>query len=87
MNKHVEKAIEMMNAAKPASGVCPQTEAEWVKLQHANVELQYAMFRSMGKTDKEARNLASVMGGSAGRMLLELVFQMDNREPNSTESK
>lgn len=87
MNKHVDKAILMMNAAKPSSGIRPQTEAEWIKLQRATEEMSYAMHRSMGMSDKAARDLASLLGGGAGRMLLDLVYQDDSSELDSKKPK
>lgn len=75
MNSHLQKAIAAMEAAKPASGFRPETEAEWAALQKAQEELGYAMFLSMGKSDTEARAIArAIHGGAAGRMLMNLAF-------------
>jgi hypothetical protein len=75
MNKHFQKAIRAMEAARPASGFCPETEDEWLALQKAQVELGYAMFRDSGKSELEARALADVIyGGAAGRLLLQIAF-------------
>ena len=75
MNKHFQKAFDAMAAAKPASGFRPESEAEWTALQKAQEEMGYAMFRSSGKSDVEARALAHALyGGAAGRLLLQIAF-------------
>jgi hypothetical protein len=79
MNKHTQKAFEMIEAARPASGYRPQTEAEWSALQAASVELGYAMGIESGKTDTHARQIAQLIyGGPAGRLLLEMAFKDDS---------
>ena len=78
MNKHLQKAFDAMAAAKPASGFRPESEAEWTALQKAQEEMGYAMFRSSGKSDVEARALAhALFGGNAGLMLLDIAFSED----------
>lgn len=75
MNKHFQKAFDAMAAAKPASGFRPETQAEWLALLKAHEAMGFAMFRDGGKSDAEARGMArAIFGGSAGRMLLEMVF-------------
>ncbi len=75
MKKHFQKAFDAMEAAKPASGFRPESEAEWIALQKAQEEMGYAMFRSSGKSNVEARGLAEALyGGSAGQLLLRIAF-------------
>lgn len=75
MNRHFQKAFAAMAAAKPASGFRPETEAEWARLQLAQEEMGYAMLRSDGKSDAEARAIAkAIYGGPAGRILLDMGF-------------
>ena len=75
MNKHFQKALDAMAAARPASGFRPETQAEWIALQKAQEALGYAMFRDGGKSDAEARGMArAIFGGSGGRMLLDMAF-------------
>ena len=81
MNKHFQKAFNAMAAAKPASGFRPESEAEWIALQKAQEEMGYAMFRSSGKSDVEARALAvALYGGSAGQLLLRMAFSEDRHD-------
>ena len=76
MNKHTQKAMEMMKAAIPASGFCPELPQEWDKLQLAQEELAYAMYREQGMSNTQARQLAKqIYGGHAGRLLLEMSFK------------
>jgi hypothetical protein len=75
MSDYIKKAIEMVNAAKPASGFRPETPKEWDALLRANEELGYAMFREQGMSYAQARQLAKqIYGGQAGRLLLEMSF-------------
>jgi hypothetical protein len=81
MNKHFQKAFDAMAAAKPASGFRPESEAEWAALQKANEEMGYAMFRSSGKSNVEARALAdAIYGGAAGQLLLRMAFSEDRHD-------
>ena len=81
MNKHFQKAFNAMAAAKPVSGFRPESEAEWAALQKAQEEMGYAMFRSSGKSDVEARALAdAIYGGAAGRLLLQIAFSGDRHD-------
>jgi len=81
MNKLYPTAFRAMEAARPASGFCPETETEWLNLQKAQEELGYAMFRDFGKSETEARALANVIyGGAAGRRLLHIAFSGDHHE-------
>ena len=72
----LRKAIDMLNAAKPASGFRPETPQEWAALLKANEELGYAIFRQQGMSNVQARQLAKqIYGGQAGRLLLEMSFK------------
>lgn len=76
MNKDLKKAVDMLSAAKPASGVRPETPQEWEALQLATVEFGYAMFKENGMTNTQARHFAKLIyGGPAGRLLLEMAFK------------
>jgi hypothetical protein len=78
MTGYREKAMRMIERARPASGGRPQTEAEWQKVQAASVELGYAMYRDQGMDKKKARSIAELIhGGAAGRLLLEMAFPED----------
>ena len=79
MADYLKKAIERVEAARPASGFRPETESEWIALQAASIEFGYAMFRKNGMPSKKAREVAQLIyGGSAGRLLLELSFEDDS---------
>jgi hypothetical protein len=81
MNDYLRKAVEMMEAAKPASGFRPETPAEWKKLQQAQEEMGYAMFREAGMAHSDARELArQIYGGLAGMILLDLAFRDDRHD-------
>jgi hypothetical protein len=72
---HFRKAMQMLEAAKPASGFRPETPDEWLKLLRANEEMGYAIFRSSGMKDAEARTIAKQTFGSiASLMLLDIAF-------------
>jgi hypothetical protein len=72
---HFRKAMQMLEAAKPASGFRPETPDEWLKLLRANEEMGYAIFRSSGMKDAEARALAKQTYGSpASLILLDIAF-------------
>ena len=76
MIAHTKEVIEMVEAARPASGFRPETEAEWNALQAALLELGYATFHSNGMSARKARELATtIYGGVAGRLLIELAFK------------
>ena len=78
MTGYREKAMRMIERARPASGYRPETEAEWQRLLAASVELGYATCRHQGVEDKKARDLAELIwGGEAGRLLLEMAFSED----------
>jgi len=75
MSKHLERAVAMMEAARPASGFRPETHEEWMRLLRANEEMGYAMYRDLGLPDKEARDVArKIHGGPVGLVLLRLTF-------------
>lgn len=79
MNDYLHKAVELMEAAKPASGLRPETPMEWRKLQRAQEEMGYALFRETGMTHSNARELAhQIYGGQAGLILLDLAFWDDD---------
>ena len=81
MSAHIRKALQMMEAAKPASRFRPETPMEWRKLQQAQEEMGYAMFREAGMAHKDARELANqIYGGLAGMILLDLAFRDDHHE-------
>lgn len=78
MTDYLKKAIEMVEAARPASGFRPETEAEWITLQAASIEFLYAIYRSNGMPSKQAREVAQLIyGGPAGRLLLDLAYKDD----------
>jgi hypothetical protein len=81
MSAHIRKALKMMEAAKPASGFRPETPMEWRKLQQAQEEMGYAMFRETGMSHSDAKVLAhQIYGGLAGMILLDLAFREDHHE-------
>jgi hypothetical protein len=76
MNKHLLRAIQKFDAAKPSSGFRPQTPEEWQKLQRAQEEFSYAIFRDAGMSHAAAKELAHlIFGGAAGMILLDLAFR------------
>jgi hypothetical protein len=78
MPDYLKRAIEMLEAAKPASGFRPETEAEWLALQAASIEFGYAVNRSNGIPPNQSRQLAQLIyGGPAGRLLLDLAYKDD----------
>lgn len=81
MPDYLRKAVDMVNAAKPASGFWPETPKEWDALLRANEELGYAMFREQGMSNAKARQIAKqIYGGQAGRLLLAMSFKGNARE-------
>ncbi len=81
VKESLQKAFDAMAAAKPVSGFRPKSEAEWTALQKAQEEMGYAMFRSSGKSNVEARALAdAIYGGAAGQLLLRMVFSGDRHD-------
>jgi len=73
---HVRKAMQMLEAAKPASGFRPETPDEWLKLLRAHEEMGYAMYRVAGLSDTDARQLArSTHGGSSGMQVLDIAYR------------
>jgi hypothetical protein len=80
MANYFKKAVDMLRAAKPASGLCPETPQEWDALLKANEELGYAILRDGGMSKSEARKFANqIYGGHAGRLLLEMSFKGNAR--------
>ena len=81
MSKYLRKAVEMMEAARPASGFRPETPEEWHRLLRANEEMGYAMYRDGGMPERKARELARVThGGPAGLLLLSIALAEDEHE-------
>lgn len=81
MSPLTRKAFRRLDAARPASGLRPQTEAEWRKLQAANILVSEAMYRDLGASKAEARRIARLtMGGPAGRILIGFGFDQAERE-------
>jgi hypothetical protein len=81
MDKNIRDVIEALNAAIPASGFRPETEAEWEKLQQAQIKFGFASYKAAGASDSEARALSELIhGGAAGRLLLEIAFSGDNHD-------
>ena len=39
VKEHLQKAFDAMAAAKPTSGFCPESEAEWTAQQKAHEEM------------------------------------------------
>lgn len=75
MNSYTKRAVDLMMAARPASGFRPETEAEWVRLQHAVSELAYAVYRNAGLPEAQAREIAYLIYASPeGRLLLDIAF-------------
>lgn len=80
MNTRLDKAIAALEAARPASGSRPESQAEWLALLKAQEEMGYAMMRDQGKSDAESRAMARfIFGGAAGLMLLDMAF---SEKPN-----
>ena len=72
---HFRKAMQMLEAAKPASGFRPETQAEWLKLLRAHEEMGYACLLQSGMQDAQARALAKATFGSPlGLKLLDIAF-------------
>ena len=81
VKEHLQKAFDAMAAAKPTSGFCPESEAEWTAQQKAHEEMVYAIFRGGGKPDAEAQALAEALyGGAAGQLLLRMAFSGDRHD-------
>jgi hypothetical protein len=67
------EAMQLWEAARPASGFCPETEEEWKKLHIAFEEMGYVIFRKSGMSTKTARVLAhQTYGGPAGLAILKM---------------
>lgn len=80
-NYHAKKFFEIVSKAIPASGYRPETKYEWDRLQRANVEGHYHLYRSMGVPKAEAKNMARLIhGGPAGRLMLEIAFAEPKNE-------
>ena len=75
MSKLMKKAIEKMEAARPASGFRPTNESEWQRLQEAIKYLAYVSYVEMGYSKSKAHEIAEIVhGGHAGRLLLEISY-------------
>ena len=80
-DEYIRKAFQTVEAARPASGFCPNTPDEWRRLLHAFEELGYAMYRTGGLPEKDARKLArQTHGGVAGLLLLITGFDEGSNE-------
>lgn len=76
MSKYIRRAVAMMEAARPASGYRPESDAEWQKALRATEELTYAMYRESGVPAKKARALAQLIhSGETGMRLLRSAFK------------
>ena len=81
MSAYRKKAFAMLEAARPASGLRPETPEEWTQLQAALEELCYAMYRDNGMSNKEARRIAQqIHSGPIGLLLLEIGFSEDSHD-------
>ena len=77
MSKHLRRALALMEAARPASGYMPASDAEWQKLLRASEELAYAIYREGGVPEKEARAIAHLMhSGELGMRLLRASYEV-----------
>ena len=75
--KYIRRALAMVEAARPASGYRPGSEAEWQKLLRATEELAYAMYRKGGVPAKRARAVARLMhSGEFGMYLLRTSYEV-----------
>lgn len=80
MSKHIKKAFDMLNAAKPPSGFRPETIDEWCRLHRAFEEMGYAMFREAGLSNTQARQMArETFGGPGGLLLLDIGFSKEQQ--------
>jgi len=77
-DKALAEAIRAMEAAKPRSGIRPETEQEWRRVIAAVEQLAYAMQLMAGQSPEKARAYAHIAhSGVAGRILLEMAFDAD----------
>ena len=84
MSRQLERALQGMESARPSSGFRPETEAEWRRLQAAQVQLAVASYRLAGVSRTEALRIADLIhGGAAGRLLLEVFFPADPPEDSA----
>ena len=75
IHAHFEKAMCMLEAARPASGFRPETPQEWRALQAAEEELLFATLVGGGMAPESARHLARVtFNGPLGKFLIDLAF-------------
>ena len=84
---HFRKAMQMLEAAKPASGFRPETTAEWLTLLRAFEEMGYAQLRAAGMNDAEARSLArQTYGNPKSLVLLDIAFsEAAHAKPKNNE--
>jgi hypothetical protein len=72
---HFRKAMQMLEAAKPASGFRPETPAEWRTLLRAHEEMIYACLRKAGKSDAQARVIAKqTFSSPIGLSVIDIAF-------------
>ena len=75
---HLKRAVQMVNAARPASGFRPETPEEWAAVQDAAIQFGYALMRESGLSHVQATDFAkNVYGGASGRLLLDIAFSED----------
>jgi hypothetical protein len=84
---HFRKAMQMLEAAKPASGFRPETSDEWLNLLRAHEEMGYACLRQSGMQAAQARALSKAIYGSPiGLKLLDIAFsEAAHEEPRNHE--
>lgn len=79
-DRHFRKAMQMVEDARPTSGFRPETPTEWLKLLRAHEEMGYAVLRTAGMSDKQARELAQqTFGSPASLLLLDIAFSDDEK--------
>lgn len=81
MDIHMKRCLAAMRKADPLTHRKPSTEADWLRLQKARIEVAYHSFRSVGYNKSEAKKFAQLInGGQLGRKLLELAFESPDGE-------
>jgi hypothetical protein len=78
----MREAWEALVAARPASGLRPETEAEWDVLIKAYEKLGYASLIAGRAPEQTARELArAIFSGPAARLMLEIALTEDSHGP------
>jgi hypothetical protein len=76
MKNHLKRAVDMVEAACPASGYRPANDEEWQRALRATEEFAYALYREAGLPSKKARAIARLIhSGEAGMMLLRAAYE------------